>query len=138
MAMAEAEPTQSVGAHAPVGQVLVADAPVDAFIAQQPERIRRLLQATREFLHDAAPGLAEAIKWRVPTFMQGRNRFYLNPEKDHVVLGFVDGAKMLEFHGVFDAVKAEVAHVRIRSVDDLQRPGLRDAVRAAAGFRPTR
>lgn len=107
---------------------------VDAYINQAGE-LRDLLQATREFLHDSAPGLTEAIKWRVPTFMQEKNRFYLNPEADHVVLGFTDGAKMEEFLQVFDAVKQEVAHVRIRSVEDLQRPGLREAVRAAAGYR---
>jgi hypothetical protein len=109
--------------------------PIDAFIESQPEPVRPLLQATREFLHDSAPGLMEAIKWRVPTFMQDKNRFYLNPEGDHIVLGFTDGAKMEEHRQVFDAVKQEVAHVRIRSVEDLQRPGLREAVRAAAGLR---
>lgn len=109
--------------------------PVDEFIATQPERVRPLLQAAREFLHDSAPGLTEAVKWRMPTFMQDKNRFYLNPEPDHVILGFTDGAKMEEYRQVFDAVKQEVAHVRIRSVEDLQRPGLREAVRAAAGYR---
>ncbi len=109
--------------------------PVDVYIESQPDPVRPLLQATREFLHDSAPGLTEAMKWRVPTFMQDKNRFYLNPETDHVILGFTDGAKMEAHRQVFDAVKQEVAHVRIRSVDDLKRPGLREAVRAAAGFR---
>ena len=111
---------------------------IDLYISSQEDRVRPLLQAVREFLHETAPGLTEAMKWRVPTFMQEKNRFYLNPESDHVILGFTDGAKMEEFRQVFDAVKQEVAHVRIRSVEDLQRPGLREAVRAAAGFRPQR
>jgi hypothetical protein len=109
--------------------------PVDTFIEGQPDPLRPLLQATREFLHDSAPGLTEAIKWRMPTFMQEKNRFYLNPEPDHIILGFTDGAKMGEHRAVFDQVKEEVALVHIWSVDDLQRPGLREAVRAAAGFR---
>jgi hypothetical protein len=108
---------------------------VDLFIAGQPDRVRPLLQATRRFLHEAAPGLTEAMKWRVPTFMHGRNLFYLNPQADHVVLGFTNGAQMAEFRGVFDVVLTEVAHVRVRSADDLKRPGLREAVRSAAGFR---
>ena len=109
--------------------------PVDACIAAQPEPVRGLMQASRRFLHETAPGLTEAIKWRVPTFMHGRNLFYLNPQCDHVVLGVINGALLVEFHGVFDTVLAEVAHVRVRSADDLKRPGLREAVRAAAGFR---
>jgi hypothetical protein len=108
---------------------------VDLFIHGQPDRVRPLLQAARRYLHETAPGLTEALKWRVPTFMHGRNLFYLNPQADHVVLGFFDGAAMKEFHGVFDAVLAEVAHVKVRTAEDLRRPGLREAVRVAAGFR---
>jgi len=109
--------------------------PVDLFIGSQPDAVRPLLQAARRFLHESAPGLTEAMKWRVPTFMQDKNRFYLDPRGDHVVLGFTDGAKMPEHQHVFDAVQQDVGHVRIRTVEDLSRPGLREAVRAAAGFR---
>ena len=111
------------------------EGPVDLYIGSQPAPVRPLLEATRRFLHEAAPGLTEAMKWRVPTFMQGRNLFYLNPQADHVVLGFINGAQMAEYRGVFDAVLVEVAHVRVRTVEDLRRSGLREAVRAAAGFR---
>lgn len=109
---------------------------VDGFIDAQDEELQSLLEATRRYLHETAPGLSEAMKWRRPTFMQERNRFYLNAEADHVILGFTDGAKMEEHRAVFDHVQDdEAALVRIRSVEDLERPGLREAIRAAAGFR---
>lgn len=110
---------------------------VEGFIASQPEPARSLLWLCRDYLHRNAPGLSEALKWGVPTFMLGKNVFYLNPKGDHVVLGFVAGAQMAEFHGVFDHVAAEVAHVKVRGAPDLERLGLRDAVRAAAGFAPS-
>lgn len=109
-------------------------AAVEGFISSQPEPVRSLLWLCRDYLHRNAPGVSEALKWGVPTFMMARNLFYLNPRQDHVVLGFVAGAQMVEFRGVFDHVAAEVAHVQVRSAADLDRPGLRDAVRAAAGF----
>ena len=108
--------------------------PVESFIASQTEPLRSLLWLCRDYLHRAAPGMSEAIKWGIPTFMMERNLFYLNPKGDHVVLGFVAGAQMVEFRGVFDHVAAEVAHVYVRRAADVERPGLRDAVRAAAGF----
>jgi hypothetical protein len=108
--------------------------PVEAFISSQSEPVRSLLWLCRDYLHRTAPGVSEAIKWGVPTFMMERNLFYLNPKGDHVVLGFVAGAQMVEFRGVFDHVAAEVAHVQVRAAADLERPGLREAVRAAAGF----
>ena len=107
---------------------------VEAFIAAQPEPARSLLWLCRDYLHRTAPGVSEALKWGVPTFMMARNLFYLTPKGDHVVLGFVAGAQMVEFRGVFDHVAAEVAHVRVRTAADLDRPGLREAVRTAAGF----
>lgn len=109
-------------------------AAVEGYIASQAEPARSLLWLCRDYLHRNAPGVSEAIKWGIPTFMLERNVFYLNPKGDHVVLGFVRGAQMPEFRGVFDHVAAEVAHVVVRGAADLERPGLRDAVRAAAGF----
>lgn len=108
--------------------------PVEAFTALQKEPVRSLLWLCRDYLHRNAPGVSEAIKWGVPAFMMERNLFYLNPKGDHVVLGFVSGAQMVEFRGVFDHVATEVAHVLVRKAADLERPGLREAVRAAAGF----
>lgn len=108
--------------------------PIDSYLAGQPEPVRRLLEACRDHLHHHAPGLQEALKWGVPTFMLGRNVFYLNPKADHVILGFVAGAHMTEFRGVFDHIAAEVAHVVVRTPADLQRPGLREAIRAAVGL----
>jgi hypothetical protein len=108
---------------------------VDGYIDAHDEEVQALLEATRRYLHETAPGLTEAMKWKRPTFMQERNRFYLNAEADHIVLGFTDGAKMEAHAAVFDRLEAENAQVRIRSADDLNRPGLREAVRAAAGFR---
>lgn len=107
---------------------------MEAFITGQKEPVRSLLWLCRDYVHRNAPGVSEAIKWGIPTFMMERNLFYLNPKNDHVVLGFVAGAQMVEFRGVFDHVAAEVAHVLVRKAADLERPGLRDAVRTAAGF----
>lgn len=109
-------------------------AAVEGFIASQPEPARSLLWLCRDYLHRNAPGVSEALKWGIPTFMLERNVFYLNPKEDHVVLGFVRGAQMPEFRGVFDHVAQEVAHVLVRAAADLERPGLREAVRVAAGF----
>lgn len=109
-------------------------AAIEGFIASQPEPARSLLWLCRDYVHRNAPGVSEAIKWGVPTFMLERNVFYLNPKGDHVVLGFVRGAQMPGFQGVFDHVAQEVAHVLVRGAADLERPGLREAVRAAAGF----
>lgn len=107
---------------------------VEGFITAQPEPVRSLLWLCRDYLHRNAPGVSEALKWGVPTFMLERNVFFLEPKDDHVVLGFAAGAQMAAFRGVFDRVLAEVAHVDVRGPEDLERLGLRDAVRAAAGF----
>lgn len=101
----------------------------------RPAAMRELLLHARNFLLTEAPGLQEGMKWKLPFFMLPRNLFCLDAKGDHVELTFCQGAAMKEFHGVFDRVMKEIAVVNLRSTADLQKPGLRDAVRAAAGLK---
>jgi len=91
-------------------------------------------QAVRRFLREHAPGLRETVKWGLPFFVGAghRNAVYIDARKDKVILGFNDGAQMVEFHGVFDRVLRQVAQVDLRKPQDLRRPGLAEALRAAA------
>ena len=93
---------------------------------------RTLADHCRRFIRRHAPNLQETVKYGVPFFVGKRPAIYLNPQKDAVWMGFAEGASMAEFRGVFDEVLKVVAKVRVAHVRDLQRPGLADAVRAAA------
>ena len=59
---------------------------IDAYIADQPEQLRLLLQQIRETIRVAAPEAAEKISWSMPTFWQGENLIHFAAFKKHIGL----------------------------------------------------
>ena len=57
---------------------------VDAYIADQPDEIRPILQKIRETIRGAAPNATEKISWNMPTFWQGENLIHFAAFKKHI------------------------------------------------------
>ncbi len=57
---------------------------IDEYIALQPEEYRELLQQVREVMGEAAPLAKEAIKYQMPTFVQGENLIHFGWAKNHL------------------------------------------------------
>jgi hypothetical protein len=81
---------------------MAADAiPVEAFLADYPEPIRRIAARLREVVRDALPDAVERVRpgWRligydVPVGRRWRYAAYIAPEPIHVHLGFEHGILM--------------------------------------------
>lgn len=59
---------------------------IDAYIADQPEEVRPLLQKIRETIRAAAPKATEKISYQMPTFWQGENLIHFAAFKKHIGL----------------------------------------------------
>lgn len=59
---------------------------IDDYIRAFPADIQAVLQKVRETIRGAAPDAAEAIKYRIPTFVMGQNLVHFAACKNH--LGF--------------------------------------------------
>lgn len=65
---------------------------IDAYIADQPEEVRTLLQQIRETIRAAAPEATEKISYQMPTFWQttvasrGENLIHFAAFKKHIGL----------------------------------------------------
>ena len=59
---------------------------IDAYIADQPEELRLLLQQIRETIRTAAPEATEKISWSMPTFWLGENLIHFAAFKKHIGL----------------------------------------------------
>jgi uncharacterized protein YdhG (YjbR/CyaY superfamily) len=58
---------------------------VDDYISSFPPEVQTVLQAARETIHAAAPGLQESISYGIPTFsINGRPVVYLGGWKKHI------------------------------------------------------
>lgn len=59
---------------------------IDAYIADQAEEVRPLLQRVRETIHAAAPEATEKISWSMPMFWQGENLIHFAAFQKHIGL----------------------------------------------------
>jgi uncharacterized protein YdhG (YjbR/CyaY superfamily) len=58
---------------------------VDDYISSFPPEVQTVLQAARETIHTAAPGLQESISYGIPTFrIDGRPVVYLGGWRKHI------------------------------------------------------
>lgn len=59
-------------------------ATIDEYIAGFPPDIQEILQKIRAIIHEAAPEVEEAMKYRMPTFMLNGNLVYFAAFKNHI------------------------------------------------------
>lgn len=57
---------------------------IDEYIAGFPSEVQVKLEKMRAVIHKAAPGVEEAIKYRMPTFILNGNLVYFAAFKSHI------------------------------------------------------
>jgi uncharacterized protein YdhG (YjbR/CyaY superfamily) len=57
---------------------------IDAYIAGYPDEVQVLLNEVRATIRRAAPDAIEAIKYGIPTFVQGENLVHFAAFKNHI------------------------------------------------------
>ena len=67
---------------------------IDTYISDFPEDIQKILQEVRSTIHKAAPDAQEAIRYGIPTFIQGGNLVHFAAYKNHI--GFYPAPTGLE------------------------------------------
>lgn len=93
---------------------------VDFFIADLQEPQRSWLLQIQQFILNAAPGIQESIKWKVPCYAYKGMLCYLNPKKDHLDFGFMQGIHLSNTHGLLQGDGKMVRHVKIYTDEDLK------------------
>ncbi len=107
---------------------------IDAFIAREGTPHREVLQALREAIRAAGPGLREAVKWGQPTFVGRGNVCYLASYSDHVNLGFYRGAELHDPRKLLEGTGKALRHVKVRSLEQARSRPLRDLIREAVAL----
>ena len=106
---------------------------VDAWFDAYENPQKELVQAVRAAILDADPRVAEAIKWKAPTFIyQGNIASFYPKTKSHASLMFHTGASLPDPSGLL-AGEGDTSRVaRFESLEDLEakKPALRALVAA--------
>jgi hypothetical protein len=108
-------------------------AQIEAHLRGKAPRLRETVQALHVFVKDAVPGVTESINpWGMPTFESNGPMCYFSAATKHITFGFLRGTSLDDPKGLLEGTGKNLRHVKLRSVDDLKRDGLRELVRAAA------
>ncbi|EJF08292.1 MULTISPECIES: DUF1801 domain-containing protein [Pontibacter] len=96
------------------------------------EKHKETLEALRQLVHDTVPGVAEEFKWSRPVFRSDKDFAYLKTAKAYVTLGFFQFSKLKDPNGLLEGTGKDMRHIKIKSVQDIDRELLREWFKAAA------
>ena len=90
-------------------------------------------KAVRAFVKKTVAGCQEYVNpWKIPTFdLNGPLCFYM-VAKEHVVFGFMRGAMLRDPEKLLEGTGKYLRHVKLRSVADARRAGVRSLLEQAA------
>ena len=114
----------------------------DDIIAAFPDEIQSLARRLRRLIEEIHPEAVEVL-WpnqKIAGFGIGPKKMsehygYIAPQTKHVNLGFMHGASLSDPEGLLQGTGKELRHVKVRSMAEAGRPGLRHLLQAAVAER---
>jgi hypothetical protein len=98
-------------------------------------KVPAVAKAVRALVKKNVAGCEEYVNpWKIPTFdLNGPLCFYM-VAKEHVVFGFMRGAKLRDPEKLLEGTGKYLRHVKLRSAADVRQPGVRGLLKRAAAL----
>lgn len=108
---------------------------VELFIAEiADEQIQVTTQVAHDFILDLLPHAQASIKYDIPFYSIHKNICYLNPQKDHLVLGFYAGVHLSNAQGILQGDGKQVRHIYLYTPEDVLREAVAEVLLEAATY----
>ena len=115
----------------------------DEVIAAASPEIQALAHAARALLADVMPGITE-VPWarqKIAGYGVGPKKMsqhfcYIAPFKRHLNLGFMYGSALDDPENLLEGTGADLRHIKIRRMEQLEDPAVRALIAAASGHLP--
>ena len=113
-------------------------AAIETLLRTYPEDVQSLVREARETLQEWLPDADESVDESARMLAYSYGPGYkgmvctLLLSKSGVKLGFVGGAALADPHGLLAGTGKVHRHVRLRTVEDLKQPGLKQLVLGAS------
>ncbi len=108
------------------------------------EPLRPIAQALRELVFEIDPGACEVVRlgYRSATYGVGSRQMidgyvYILPYKRWVNLGFYQGVALEDPEALLEGTGARLRHVKMRSLEDVGHPAVRELIESALAERRT-
>jgi hypothetical protein len=100
---------------------------------EESAELDKVVLGLRVFVKGSVPGVRETMNaWSIPTFEAPDPFCFYMVGKNHVTFGFHFGTSLENPEGLLEGTGKNIRHVKLRSVEDLKRKGLKRLVQAAA------
>ena len=107
---------------------------VDDYIARLEPPQKDIARALRRLVRAAAPDAQERISWGNPCYYIDGPVIYIAASRDHVKLGFFQGASLTDPHGLVEGTGKGMRHVKVRSQGDIRAAELTALIQQAAAL----
>lgn len=108
------------------------DNTLEAWFKTAPQGQQATLAWLRCLITSLDPGVQEEFKWQRPCYLGRRGLFcYLQSTKNHVSLGFQNGALLDDPHGLLHGTGKDMRHVKLGPGSEPDGDALRDLLRQA-------
>ena len=105
----------------------------NVYVRDDNPELRKVVQGLRNFVKETVPGTKETVNaWGIPTFEAKDPFCFYMVGKKHVTFGFHYGTSLKDPEGLLEGTGKNIRHVKLRTVEDLQRKGLKGLMQAAA------
>jgi hypothetical protein len=109
----------------------------EEFLAPQSPPVRDLAMRTCALIREVMPDSVEEVHPGRNNIIFGKGSkmkdwiCYVSPFKNHINLGFLRGTELCDPKGLLEGTGMLLRHVKLRSVEDLGKPEVRELLAAA-------
>src|SRR3984893_10925919 len=106
------------------------------YVNDENSQLQRVVRELSTLVKETVPTSKQTVNaWGVPTF-EAKNPFcsYM-VGKNHVTFGFHFGTSLQDPEGLLEGTGKNIRHVKLRTIEDLERKGLKGLVLAAFRFK---
>ncbi|SEG74109.1 hypothetical protein SAMN04489712_110190 [Thermomonospora echinospora] len=96
-----------------------------------PDKYRPVMDALRELMREGAPQAAETTLYGSPAWKGNKALAIVSVSKTHLTFAFERGAEFDDPHGLLEGVGKKTRHVKLKTLDGLNRDALRDYIAQA-------
>jgi hypothetical protein len=104
---------------------------VEEYIEMQEKWAAEIIKEIRSIIKEFAPESSESIKWAQPVYEDNGPFAFMKAFKKNVNFGFWRGIQLNDPKGLLQGTGAKMRHVKVFSVDEIDRAAFGDFVKQA-------
>jgi hypothetical protein len=105
----------------------------NAYVQDDNPALQKVVRGVRSLVKAAVPGTKITVNsWGIPTFQTKDPFCFYMVGKNHVTLGFHYGTSLDDPEGLLEGTGKNLRHVKLRTMEDLEKKGLKELAITAA------